>query len=185
VRLNKHARLQVLIYFPVRSHPVLVLPSTGGRYSLGFVVSFRGHHQLKPSPRDILSCTLSTYASESTLYFRVLRINQPELPPKRRFIPYRLCTLLLPQDLSAIHNLAYGFTSCTGVPFSPLHAIFNCIHADQSTLWWKCRVLPVHYKLSHPKVGHSGWPKTEIPLQSIEKNSSYLIPVTRYMMQPL
>jgi hypothetical protein len=36
--LNKYGRIEVLIRSPVRSHPVLVLPATGGRSSLGFFV---------------------------------------------------------------------------------------------------------------------------------------------------
>jgi hypothetical protein len=46
VRLNKQNEMQVLIHFQVRSHPALVLPATGGRYSLGLVVPFREHHRL-------------------------------------------------------------------------------------------------------------------------------------------
>lgn len=132
---NKHMKTQVLIHFQVRSHPALVLPATGGRYSLGLVVPLREHHQLILTLRVFLSCTLSTYASESTLYFRVLRINQPEFPPRRRFIPYRLCTLLLPQNLNAIRDLAYHFTSCIEVLHSPLHALFNHVRICRSILW--------------------------------------------------
>ena len=135
--------MQVLIHFQVRSHPALVLPATGGRYSLGLVVPFREHHQLIPTLRVFLSCTLSTYASESTLYFRVLRFSRPEFPPRRRFIPFRLRTLLPPQDLSATHDLAYRFTLCIEVLRSPLHALFNRAFTCRSTLWLKCRVLPV------------------------------------------
>jgi hypothetical protein len=42
VRDNKYATNVVLIYFQVRSHPTLVLPFAGGRYSLGFVNAFEG-----------------------------------------------------------------------------------------------------------------------------------------------
>jgi hypothetical protein len=42
VRSNKYATHVVLICSQVRSHPTLVLPSAGGRYSLGFVNTFEG-----------------------------------------------------------------------------------------------------------------------------------------------
>ena len=129
VRPNKYALRLVLIRSQVRAHPALVLPSTGGRYSLGLVVSSRENYYLIPALRAILSCTLSTPASRSTLYFRVLRINQLEHPPKRTFIPYRLCTLPHPQDLSgpvigligSPHVSGYLTALCTQsvITFSP------------------------------------------------------------------
>jgi hypothetical protein len=42
VRANKYATHVVLFCSQVRSHPTLVLPSVGGRCSLGFVNTFEG-----------------------------------------------------------------------------------------------------------------------------------------------
>jgi hypothetical protein len=96
VRPCKYAHRKVLIRPQVRSHPVLVLPATGGRYSLGFVAPSREGHQQTPAQRAILSCALNTPASGSVLHFRVLRIRQPGLYPKIMSIPYRLLTLFPP-----------------------------------------------------------------------------------------
>lgn len=89
------------------------------------VVPSREDHQQVPIPGIILSCTWSLPASREALYFRVLRTNRSELPPKRRSIPYRLSTLLPPQGLSDLHGRAYGFTLCTEVPHSPLHTLLG------------------------------------------------------------
>jgi hypothetical protein len=94
VQLLTYSPYQVLIRFRVRSHPVLVLPSTGGRYSLGSVMPSREHHQSTPARKNLPLLYLDPFASKPGPYFRVLRINQPEPSPKRRFIPYRLSTLL-------------------------------------------------------------------------------------------
>jgi hypothetical protein len=59
---------KVLIRFQVRSHPALVLPAAGGRFSLGFVVPFReftnrswlikpSSHVLQLQPRRNETCT--------------------------------------------------------------------------------------------------------------------------------
>jgi hypothetical protein len=42
MRINKYTTCVVLICYQVRSHPTLVLPSVGGRCSLGFLVSLQG-----------------------------------------------------------------------------------------------------------------------------------------------
>ena len=69
VRFNRYVTYVVLICSQVRSHPTSVLPSVGGRYSLGFVNTFEGifinrsrfkessSHVLGTDPRADLLCT--------------------------------------------------------------------------------------------------------------------------------
>jgi hypothetical protein len=92
VRLNRYHLHKVLIRSWVRSHPTLVLPSAGGRYSLGLWVSSREDHRLIPAQGAILSCTWAILnkgvpSLKTTWYFRVLRINQSGLLQKKLSIP--------------------------------------------------------------------------------------------------
>lgn len=61
VRNNKYATYVVLICSQVRSHPTLVLPFAGGRYSLGFVNAFEGisiyWSRFKESSSHVLKCS--------------------------------------------------------------------------------------------------------------------------------
>jgi len=110
---------QVLIHFQVRSHPALVLPAPGGRCSLG-LWGLWGLFSGYPRFKIILSCTSPHPASRIWLYFRVLRNIPPEIAPKSALLPYRLSALPVPRRLSSALDLAYRFTSCTGVPHGPL-----------------------------------------------------------------
>jgi hypothetical protein len=92
VRPNRYHLHKVLIRSQVRSHPASVLPSTGGRYSLGLRASSREDHQLIPTTGAILSCTWAILNKgvpllKTTWYFRVLRINQSGLLQKKLSIP--------------------------------------------------------------------------------------------------
>jgi hypothetical protein len=89
---SRYHLYKVLIHSRVRSHPTSVLPSAGGRYSLGLWVSSREDHQLIPATRAILSCTWAISNKgvpilKTTWYFRVLRINQSGLLQKKLSIP--------------------------------------------------------------------------------------------------
>ena len=51
IRLDECRYIKVFIRPQVRSHPTLVLPSVGGRYSLGFFVPSRAYYQVTPAMR--------------------------------------------------------------------------------------------------------------------------------------
>lgn len=56
VRPNKHNHYKMLIRLQVRSHPALVLPSTGGRYSHGSFSAFQRISPADPEKNHPLMC---------------------------------------------------------------------------------------------------------------------------------
>jgi len=89
---------QALIHSQVRSHSVLVLPGTEGRYSRERWMPFRGYNQnalMLPSSSHAVALLLK---SVITFYFRVLRTPRLEFL-KRNSPPYRLFTLFTSQSL--------------------------------------------------------------------------------------
>ena len=84
---NTYMMYAALICSQVRSHPILVLPSMGGRYSLGFLSPSRVYHQLISILRITLSCT-SSYLQANELctseYFKSADQSTPQwLKPKQ------------------------------------------------------------------------------------------------------
>jgi hypothetical protein len=66
IQPKNYGRIRVLIRFPVRSHPTLVLPAVGGRSSLGFFALSQLFYRVQKV--DVKKCPLQQIVS-----FRVSR----------------------------------------------------------------------------------------------------------------
>jgi hypothetical protein len=127
--------LQVLIHPRVRSHPALVLPITGGRYSHGFQQCLLGRSPYGPDPRIILSCTLNPSASRRIWYFRVLKNRLVRISFRVEIRPFEaFCPCLVSVSLSDPPNLAYGFTSSIKAHESPCCSLRLSLHKPERLL---------------------------------------------------
>jgi hypothetical protein len=83
LRSSKYTSSVVLIHSQVRSHPVLVLPSTSGRYSWVYLGRIRSIPSTDSDSKSLPHMYKITSANKSDLHYRVFKVNQWKLPLER------------------------------------------------------------------------------------------------------